>query len=69
MLSDSLCSRRLFEKIVAKEEIAYDEQFLLLPQCFPLLVIGYPFNYRDFPFFDEVSLKLSAADFLFVGKS
>ena len=22
-----------------------------MPQCFPLLVIGYPFNYRDFSFF------------------
>ena len=30
------CSRRLFEN-----------KFLLLPQCFPLLVIGYTFNYRD----------------------
>ena len=30
-----------------------NEQFLLLPQCFPLLVIGYPFNYRDFTFFDK----------------
>ena len=34
-----LCSRRLSENIVTKEE-----QFLLLTQCFPLLVIGYPFN-------------------------
>ena len=39
------CSRRLFENIVTKEEIAHNEHFLLLPQCFPLLVIGYPFNY------------------------
>ena len=31
-----LCSRRLFENIVAKEEIAQNVQFLLLPQCFPL---------------------------------
>ena len=41
-----LCSRRLFENIVTKEGIAQNEQFLLLPQCFPLLVIGYPFNYK-----------------------
>ena len=43
-----LCSRRLFENnVVTKEEIARNEQLLLLPQCFPVLVIGYPFNYRD----------------------
>ena len=36
-----LYSRQLFENIVTKEEIAQNEQFLLLPQCFPLLVIGY----------------------------
>ena len=43
-----LCSRRRFENIVTKEEIAQNVQFLLLPQCFPLFVIGYPFNYGDF---------------------
>ena len=32
---------------MTKEGIAQNEQLLLLPQCFPLLVIGYPFNYRD----------------------
>ena len=35
-----LCSRRLFKNIVTKEEIAQNVQFLLLPQCFPLLVIS-----------------------------
>ena len=49
-----LCNRRLFENIVTKEEIAENEQFLLLPQCFLLLVIDYPFNYRDFLFFDKI---------------
>ena len=29
-----LCSRRLFENIVTKEEIAQNVQFLLLSQCF-----------------------------------
>ena len=29
------------ENIVAKGEIAADEQFLHFPQCFPLLVIGH----------------------------
>ena len=33
-----------FLKTVTKEEIAQNEEFLLLPKCFPLLVIGYPFN-------------------------
>ena len=57
-----LCSRQLFENIVAKEEIAQNKQFLLLSQCFPLLVIGYPLNYRDFLFFDKICLKSSAAE-------
>ena len=57
------CSRRLFENIVTKEEIAQNERFLLLPQCFPLLVIGYPFNYRDFLFFNKICSKSSAAEF------
>ena len=57
-----LCSRRIFENIVTKEEIAQYEQFLLLPPCFHILVIGYPFNYRDFLFFDKICLKSSSAE-------
>ena len=53
-----LCSRRPFENIVTKEEIAQNEQFLLLPQCFPLLVISYPLNYRDIPFFLQNTFKV-----------
>ena len=49
-----LCSRQIFENIVTKKEIAQKEQILLLQQCFTLLVIGYPFNYRDILFFDKV---------------
>ena len=64
-----LCSRQLFENILTKEEIAQNKQFLLLPQCFPLLVIGYPFNYRDFPLFDKICSKSSAAELLYEGKS
>ena len=60
-----LCSRRLFENIVTKKEIARNKQFLLLPQCFPLLVIGYPFNYRDFLCFNT---KLSAVEMSYEGK-
>ena len=49
-----LCSRWLFKNIVTKEEIAQNKQFLLLPQCFPLLVIGYAF---------KICSKSSAAEF------
>ena len=62
------CSRRLFENIVTKEEIAQNVQFLLLPQCFPLLVIGYPFNYKDFLFFGKTCSKSSAAELSYEGK-
>ena len=68
MLSDASAGRQLFENIVTKEEIAQNEQFLLLPQCFPLLVIGYPFNYRDFPYFDKIWSKSSAAEMPYEGK-
>ena len=57
-----LCSRQLFENIVTKEEIAQNEQFLRLPQCFPVLVISYPFNYRDFLLFDKICSMSSAAE-------
>ena len=63
-----LCSRQLFENIVTKVKIAHNEQHLLLPQCFPLLVIGYPFNYRDFLFVDKICSKSSAAELPYEGK-
>ena len=63
-----LCSRRLFENIVTKGEIAQSEQFHLLPQYFPLLVIGYPFNYKDFLVFDKICSKSSAAELSYEGK-
>ena len=53
---------------MAKEEIARFVQFLLLPQCFPLFVIGYPFNYGDFLCFDEIHSKSSAAELSYEGK-
>ena len=62
-----LCSRQLFENsyIVAKEEIAQNKQFLLLPQCFPLLVIGYPLTkyvqsrlLQNCPMRERVKLKM-----------
>ena len=63
-----ICSRRLFENIVTKEENAQNKQFLLLKQCFPLFVIGYPFNYRNFPFFYKICSKSSAAELSYEGK-
>ena len=63
-----LYGRRLFENIVTKEEIAQNVQFLLLPQCFPLLVIVHPFNYRDFLCFDKIRSKSSAAELSYEGK-
>ena len=62
-----LCSKRLFENKVTKEEIARNEQYLLLPQCCPLFVIGYPFNFRDFLYFDNICSK-SSAELLYEGK-
>ena len=56
-----------FLKTVTKEEIAQNEQILLLPQCFLLLVIGYPFSYRDFPFFDKICSKSSAVELSYEG--
>ena len=62
------CSRRLFENIVTTEEIAQNVQYLLLPQCFPLLVMGYRFNYRDFLLVDKICSKSSAAKLSYEGK-
>ena len=53
---------------MTKEEIAQNVQFLLLTQCFPLLVIGYPFNHGDFLIFDKICSKSSAAELSYEGK-
>ena len=53
---------------MTKEEIAQNVQFLLLPQCFPLFVIGYLFDYGDFLFFDKIRSKSSAAELSYEGK-
>ena len=57
-----------FLKHSDKRRIAKNNQFLLLPQCLLLLVIGYPFSYRDFPFFEKICSKSSAADLWYVGE-
>ena len=54
-----------FEKIVAREEIAHNEQFILLPQSFQF----YPniqLLYSDI--FLQIIKKSTAADLLYVGK-
>ena len=55
-----LCSRRLFENIVTKEEIAQNMQFLLLTQCFP--------HWMDNLCFDKIRSKSSAAELSYEGK-
>ena len=50
------------EKIVAKGEIARFET------AFWKHKIGYPFNYRDFPFFAKICSKSSAAELSYEGK-
>ena len=61
-----LCSRWIFENIVTKEEIDQNKQFLLLPQCFPLLVIENLYNWIDNLFFDKICSKSSAAELYLV---
>ena len=39
--------RRTFENIVAKGEIAHDEQFVLLPQCFQLFLYIITLSFTD----------------------
>ena len=68
MLSDASAADG-FLKIVTKEEIAQNVQFLLLPQCFPLFVIGYPFNYGDFLYFNKICSNSSAVELLYEGKA
>ena len=56
-----------FENIVTKEEIAQNEQFLLLPQCFQFCFSKYTLIYRDFYICVHMFPKSSAA-YLWYGK-
>ena len=47
-----------FENIVAKEEIAQNKQFLLMPQCFQLLLNYCTPIHRDFSWFCQYLLKV-----------
>ena len=55
-----------FEKIVTKEEIAHDEQFLPLPKCFQLYLL-IPHSFIEiYHILALMFSKLSAADLSFV---
>ena len=57
-----------YETIEANKEIAHDEQFLLLPQCFQLdlvIILSFIEIVHDFA---NMFSKTSAADFLYVEK-
>ena len=57
-----------FENTVAKGEIAHNEQFLHLPQCFQLYLMMKLLCIEIFHIFVNMFLKSSAADLLYVGK-
>ena len=61
-------TKQLFENIVTKEEIAKNEQFLLLSLCFQLYSIIVLSFKGSFQKNSGMFSKLSAADFLYVGK-
>ena len=52
----------------AADGFAQNEQFLLLPQCFPLFDVGYTFSFRDFLIFEKICSKSSAAELSYAGK-
>ena len=58
----------IFENIVAKGEIAHDQQFLLWPQSFQLYLIIKLSFMEIFQVFVTMFSKSSAADLLYVGK-
>ena len=57
-----------FENIEAKEEIAYDDQFLLWPQCFQLYSVIVLSFMKMFNVFDYMFSESPAADLLYEGK-
>ena len=64
-----LCSRRLCTNMVTKEEIAKNEQFLLLSQCFQLNVFNNWTSFKgSFQIVSGMFSKSSAAELLYVGK-
>ena len=64
----TLLQQTTFENIVAKEEIAHNEQFLLLSPCFQrcsIIVLSFKVSLQ---LSSGMFLKSSAADLLYVGK-
>ena len=59
-------AKQLFENIVTKEEIAQNEQFLFLPQCF--FTFTHRLNFSDLSFFDKICSKSSTAELSYGGK-
>ena len=57
-----------FENIVTKGEIAQNEIFLLLPQCFKLFSVIIPTIIEIFHILEWTCSKSSAVDLLYVGK-
>ena len=55
-----------FENIVAKGEIAHDEQFLLRPQCFQLYLSNKLFLMEIFQVFVYMFSKSNASDLSYV---
>ena len=63
-----LCSRRLFENMLTKEEIAQNKQFHLWSSCFQLysiIVLSFKGSFKNI---SSLFSKSSAADLLYVGK-
>ena len=61
------CSRQLLKQCAAKREIAYNVQFLLLPQCFQLdssIILSFT---EILHIFAKIFSKSSAADLLYLG--
>ena len=65
---DAIAAETTFENIVAKGEIARDEQFPLWPQCFQLYLTVKISLVEIFQVFVTMFSKSSAADLLYIGK-
>ena len=60
-----LLQQTTFENVVTKEEIAQDEQFLLLTQCFQIYSISMSTFRKIFHLIVEMFSKSSSADLLY----
>ena len=67
MLSEASATDSFLKNMATKEEIAQNEQFLLLSPCFQLCSIIVLSFKGSFQFFGGMFSKSSAADLLYVG--